>query len=1409
MQFQYSPYILPLIAAALVSAVVAVYAWTHRSMRGAKALSLLSLAIAIWAVGYSLEIAGADLATKYFWGVIQYIGIAFVPYIILIFSIMYSDPIKVIRRSFFLFTGSVPIITVLLAFTTKWHGLIWSEYHINRDGGFSALDVTHGPWFWIHFTYSYLLLLTGTILLARLLWRRQGLVRSQMIALLVALFAPWIGNALYLTGNSPIPYLDLTPFAFTVTVAALAWAVFGFHLVDIAPLARDYIVDSMQDGMIVLDMRGWIVDINPSAARMIGVSALNAVGRDARDVFSPWPHLIERFGNVMEADEEIAVGSNNAQRRFQARISPLAGVQGQPAGRLIMMRALGEGTPPLQTGVGDAIRSSDQPKVGAERSGSVRAEESGGASSGENPIWGAFVKFFFVPLKMNLVIQEGYNPSWYRTRERIFTVVARVAAAVGSTSLALSARDMFHLPGALLGFAVILILLWALGLARNVKYETRVTAFLFLVYSLGFVEAVNFGFSVECFVFFMSFAVIAAVMTSRRGAMRALAITIVTLGAFAVLIGSKNFIPLSNVLDHDFISPQSLQAGVNSLLVFTASALAVVSAIVILLENLNAAWQKETQALSLLQQEHDLLDQRVTARTRELTQAEAKYRLLAEGLPVVIYRDSADEMGKSIYINPQTEKMLGYSIAEWEHDPLYWWKIIHPEDRERVADAISQTLERGSFKVEYRLLARDGRVVWVRDDAVLVRDESGQPQYVQGILQDVTEQKRAEEGRLRSESKYTDLYNNTPTMYFTVDEDGTTLSVNTFGASQLGYTPQELIGQSVLRVFYEADKESAVLYVKKCLEHAGQLQNWELRKVRKDGSMLWVKETAWAVQNQEGKYVVFIACDDITVRKRAEDQIRKLSQAVEQSGSSIVITDINGSIEYVNPQFTKTTGYTLEEALGKNPRLLKSGEQSREFYEKLWKTLTAKQAWRGVFHNKRKDGSLYWESATIAPILNPDGAIANYVAVKEDITRQKEMEEALHQTHQTQSVLNSLLSLSLEDQTLEQMLDRALDIILTIPWLPTQPKGGIFLVEDQPNTLVLKSQQNLGAPLLTLCARVPFGHCLCGRAAANAKIEFADCVDERHDNRYIGIQPHGHYNIPILFREEVLGVLVLYLDHGRARDPHEADFLEAVANTLSAMIRDKQADEALAIARDLALEASAFKSQLLSRVSHELRTPLSGVLGYAELMQFDAFGALNEKQRAAAQNIVGSARYLDVLVNDLLDEAQIESRSIRLNHESFSPAKLLERTGASMSIMANNKGLSLRMELDPGLPNSITGDEGRLQQILFNLLGNAIKFTREGEVCARFTRAYDNQWAMQVSDTGAGIPEEARAYIFDPFRQVDNSITRENRGAGLGLSITKQLVELMGGTITLETEIGKGSAFTVLLPLMIDPREPV
>ena len=243
----------------------------------------------------------------------------------------------------------------------------------------------------------------------------------------------------------------------------------------------------------------------------------------------------------------------------------------------------------------------------------------------------------------------------------------------------------------------------------------------------------------------------------------------------------------------------------------------------------------------------------------------------------------------------------------------------------------------------------------------------------------------------------------------------------------------------------------------------------------------------------------------------------------------------------------------------------------------------------------------------------------------------------------------------------------------------------------------------------------------------------------------------------------------------------------------------KQAEEQLRQAHQQALEANRMKTQLLASVSHDLRTPLGTIMGYAEILQTGVLGQINDEQRNAAAEILDSANRLLGFVNNLIGQAQIETGRIVLRPRLFKPAELADGIQSQMSLMAKKKGITFETLIDASLPEQICADSYWLKQILYNLVNNAVKFTSQGAVKVRFFPVNEDHWAMQVSDSGTGIPENARQTIFEPFRQAGKSGMAE--GSGLGLSIVSQLTSLMKGRIELDTEVGQGSTFTVYLPL--------
>lgn len=251
----------------------------------------------------------------------------------------------------------------------------------------------------------------------------------------------------------------------------------------------------------------------------------------------------------------------------------------------------------------------------------------------------------------------------------------------------------------------------------------------------------------------------------------------------------------------------------------------------------------------------------------------------------------------------------------------------------------------------------------------------------------------------------------------------------------------------------------------------------------------------------------------------------------------------------------------------------------------------------------------------------------------------------------------------------------------------------------------------------------------------------------------------------------------------------------------------RDANEELTVAYEKLKELDRLKSRFVSMVSHELRTPLSAIYGFAEMMEAGIYGPITDNQQSAIDRIKVNDQRLLNLVNDLLDQARMEAGQMSLHFTEFSIRQLVQDMESTMRVLAEAKGLYLKTNVEEGVPNEVMGDSKRLHQILVNLINNALKFTKEGGITVRIYTPDPKHWAMDITDTGPGIPPDALKAIFEPFRQVDNSITREHKGFGLGLAIVKQLSELMGGNVNVTSEVGKGSTFSVLLPYEVPEQQ--
>jgi len=404
-----------------------------------------------------------------------------------------------------------------------------------------------------------------------------------------------------------------------------------------------------------------------------------------------------------------------------------------------------------------------------------------------------------------------------------------------------------------------------------------------------------------------------------------------------------------------------------------------------------------------------------------------------------------------------------------------------------------------------------------------------------------------------------------------------------------------------------------------------------------------------------------------------------------------------------------------------------------------------------------------------------------------------------------ESALSELLQLALEPMELQPFLQQAMERLLSsVSWLSLEQRGAIMLNEEEGRGRELKLvvSYRLGPEIECLCAHVPFGHCLCGQAAESHQVIFSSALDHRHVTQYEGMPEHGHYIVPISHGQQVLGILSLYLPHGHQESDEEITFLKRVTDVLSLGIQRRYDDQSLTQAKELALAASEAKSSFLANMSHEIRTPMNGVIGMTNLLLDNP---LNTDQHGRALTIKQSAKSLLTVINDILDFSKIEAGKLDLEPLDFDLGAMVQEFAETMAYRAEEKGLELICPANPVLHQWFQGDPGRIRQILTNLVGNAIKFTEQGEVAVRY-ELLDKQeeqslLRFSITDTGIGLNAEQQQHLFDRFTQADDSTTRKYGGTGLGLAISKQLIELMGGKINVKSVPGEGATFSFTLNL--------
>ena len=546
--------------------------------------------------------------------------------------------------------------------------------------------------------------------------------------------------------------------------------------------------------------------------------------------------------------------------------------------------------------------------------------------------------------------------------------------------------------------------------------------------------------------------------------------------------------------------------------------------------------------------------------------------------------------------------------------------------------------------------------------------------------------------------------------------------------------------------------------------------------IHKNGQRIWARSTFKLIKDADGQieYVLQLI-EDITQQKANQQLLTLLSKALEQSQGPVVITDLSGTMEYVNASFIALSGYSKEDLLGNNQRLLKSGKTPDSTYQLMFKAMQEGQNWQGEFINHSKLGIEYIVSTHISPIRNDCGEISHYLGVKEDITHRNALRLALQDSQQfTTSILDSLLSEI-------AVIDRDGFIVATNqPWRQFGVKNGLgYTYDDWVGINYLNCYSNYNE---VYAETSPFI-----LNASNGIKQVQDGKLEVFRLEY----PCSIDGTDIWFEMQV-----------KALNTESGEIIIQHTN----IDTYKQIEFELAAAKFTAEQATTVKSEFLATMSHEIRTPMNAIIGFSKLALYQDFSP--EAQSYFAKINTASTSLLSLL-NGILDLSRLAAQSINLEPIAFQLDSMVDSLHMLFIDASSSKGLTLNLTIDEKVPMGLLGDANRLQKILINLLGNAIKFTESGNVSLAISLQQSQQSLVRlvfsVKDTGIGIASEHQHKLFLPFSQVDGSITRLYGGSGLGLAICNELLSLMDSQLSLCSIPNQGSTFSFELNLAVLP----
>lgn len=755
-----------------------------------------------------------------------------------------------------------------------------------------------------------------------------------------------------------------------------------------------------------------------------------------------------------------------------------------------------------------------------------------------------------------------------------------------------------------------------------------------------------------------------------------------------------------------------------------------------------------------------LQDRRAAQQVQELSE---QNRRLYESSPALMY--SVDRNGYLVAVSDMCLAKLGY--AREEVAGRRGMEFLTPASRDKAQSHVLPKLMRdGHYEgVEYQVQTKSGEVLDVVVSARMEFDSGGRPVRSLSVMEDVTQRKKIE----RTLSVVLDAV---PSLIAHWDPDLRCTIANAAFSALFSPDLTTIRGRDLATVLGASAFSVHEPYLLKALGGGSCSFEWHPSSSEMDSARHWMVHYLPDKVDGEirGVYVLMHDVSELVQTRTdlmaAQRQSQSQSQSQEilgvlQDHAIVSITDRRGSIVEVNENFCHIAGYGREELIGQNHRLVNSGTHGPGFWKTMWTTVAGGRAWRGEMCNRAKDGSLYWVDSIIAPLKDANGRIERYISIRHDITQRKQASFQLEASFYRVDVACEAAGIGMwvyDTQTgkldWDERMCRLFGGSLADGLRPIDYLQKALHPDDKGNVWAALTGDSEAIPLQQFGFRI-FRH-----------------GDELHH-------------------------LYAFSRHVRSRDGQAQLIIGACMDQTQSTLQAQKLQDALTMAEQAALA----KSQFLANISHELRTPMNAVIGLGYLLQKTS---LNADQKGLVDKIDSAGKSLLAIINDILDVTRIEAGEMQIEPHPFAIADVISQLRSMIQVLADEKGLEFRCNVDDYIPTYVLGDATRVHQILLNLLFNAVKFTEAGYIGLdiRAIKHESDSWLLrfEVQDTGIGIDPKVVPKLFAPFTQADASTTRRFGGSGLGLSIVKQLAQLMGGNVGVVSSLHKGSVFWLELP---------